>query len=215
MVLSKVKISAILVLGILIYIPSVHAQGGGRVRTKLTEEIASEIVHQARSHGLPPLLVLEVMRQESAFNPRATSYKNGKPCARGLMQMISSTAGRFGIQNPYDPRQAIIGGCRYLSWLSQRYGSNRLDLILAAYNAGEGAVDRYKGIPPYSETRNYVASILRAYRRAEMLSTKESDFHNVPGRQKLHRKVYVRMQGDSNGYITGPTLTGRTYVHSR
>lgn len=113
------------------------------------------------------MLVLEVMRQESAFRADATSYKNGRAIAHGLMQMVRGTAGRFGVSNPYDPQQAIEGGCRYLAWLTNRYGRRRLDLILAAYNAGEGAVDRYRGsVPHYPETRNYVRRILHEYNRA-------------------------------------------------
>ncbi len=136
----------------------------------MTPQLAAQIVAAARAHDLDPLLVLEVMRQESAFNPRATSYKDGRPCARGLMQMIQGTAGRFGVTDPYDPQQAITGGCRYLVFLMQRFGG-RLDLVLAGYNAGEGAVERYgRRIPPYAETQNYVRSILLAYRRARAVA---------------------------------------------
>jgi hypothetical protein len=85
------------------------------------------------------------------------------------MQMIPSTAMRFGVSDPYDPEQAIRGGCRYLKFLDERYGG-RLELVLAGYNAGEGAVDRYgRRIPPYRETRGYVASIMRGYRRAKQI----------------------------------------------
>ncbi len=139
-------------------------------RTNLTPSVARQIVETARKYGLPPMLVLEVMRQESAFRPNATSYKNGRPCAHGLMQMVRGTAGRFGVWNPYDPQQAIEGGCRYLAWLTNRYGRNRLELVLAAYNAGEGAVDRYgRRVPPYQETQNYVRRILAEYKRALIL----------------------------------------------
>jgi soluble lytic murein transglycosylase-like protein len=160
-------------------------QSKKRVRTYLTEEVAKQIVQKAREYGLPPMLVLEVMRQESAFKPWATSYKNGKPCARGLMQMIAATAGRFGVTDPYDPAQAIEGGCRYLRWLTDRYGSNRLELILAAYNAGEGAVDKYRGIPPFLETRNYVRSILNAYMRAEQLQAQRVRPLQTKGKEQI------------------------------
>jgi soluble lytic murein transglycosylase-like protein len=86
------------------------------------------------------------------------------------MQLVKATAGRFGVWDPYDPQQAIEGGCRYLAWLTNRYGRDRLDLVLAAYNAGEGAVDRYeRRVPPYAETQNYVRRILAEYERATRL----------------------------------------------
>ncbi len=139
-------------------------------RTNLTPEVARRIVATARRYQLPPLLVLEVMRQESAFLTHATSYKNSRPCAYGLMQLVRATAGRFGVWNPYDPQQAIEGGCRYLAWLVNRYGRDRLDLVLAAYNVGEGAVDRHgRRVPPYQETQNYVRRILAEYKRALIL----------------------------------------------
>jgi soluble lytic murein transglycosylase-like protein len=135
-------------------------------KTRMTDDLARKIVSISRSYGLPPLLILEIMRQESGFNPRATSSAN----AGGLMQMISPTAARFGITDRYDVVQSIHGGCRYIVWLSNRYGRNNLDLILAAYNSGEGNVDRAlrvgHRIPKISETQNYVRSILYAYRRA-------------------------------------------------
>lgn len=146
------------------------ATSEAKPRTNLTPAVARQIVETARKYGLPPLLVLEVMRQESAFRADATSFKDGRPCARGLMQLVKATAGRFGVWDPYDPRQAIEGGCRYLAWLASRYGRDRLDLILAAYNAGEGAVDRYgRRVPPYKETRHYVRQILTEYRRATQI----------------------------------------------
>lgn len=146
------------------------ATSEARPRTNLTPDVVRRIVETARRYNLPPLLVLEVMRQESAFRRDATSYKNGRPCAHGLMQMVRGTAGRFGVSNPYDPQQAIEGGCRYLAWLTNRYGRHRLDLILAAYNAGEGAVDRHgRRVPPFAETQNYVRLILAEYGRATQL----------------------------------------------
>jgi soluble lytic murein transglycosylase-like protein len=84
------------------------------------------------------------------------------------MQLIPATAARFGVADPYDPAQNISGGVQYLAWLMKRYGSN-LSLVAAAYNAGEGAVDRNGGIPPYAETRRYVdrvAELAERYRKA-------------------------------------------------
>ena len=109
----------------------------------------------APRYGLDPNLVLAVIEAESNFNPRALSPKN----AQGLMQLIPATAERFGVDDVWDPEQNLRGGMAYLRWLL-RYFKNDVELALAAYNAGEGAVDRYEGIPPYKETRAYVSRII-------------------------------------------------------
>ncbi len=125
----------------------------------LPPELAQEIISTANYYGLDPYLLFEVIKQESSFNPKATSSKN----ARGLMQMIPSTAKRFGVRDAYDPRDNLHGGCRYLVWLLRRY-NGRLDLALAGYNAGEGAVQKYGNrVPPYKETQDYVRSITNKY----------------------------------------------------
>jgi len=151
-------------------------QASSRTATKLTPEIAREIISTATKEGLDPFLVLEVMRRESAFNPRARNHKG----AGGLMQLIPATARRFGITDPYDPQQAIAGGCKYLKYLMGLF-PGRLDLVLAAYNAGEGAVARYnKSVPPYRETQNYVASITYGYRRAKWLEQNALKTRSTP-----------------------------------
>ena len=135
------------------------------LQSRFSPQLAEQIIRIAREEGLDPLLTLEVMRVESGFNRLALSPKR----AMGLMQMIPATALRFGISDPYDPAQAIRGGCRYLKFLSERYGG-RLELVIASYNAGEGAVDKYgKRVPPYKETHEYVASVLSGYRRAKQI----------------------------------------------
>lgn len=108
----------------------------------------------ALRHGLDYRLVVAIMRRESAFNPRALSPKG----AMGLMQLMPGTAQRFGVRDPFDPVQNVRGACAYLAWLLNRYEGN-LVLTLAAYNAGEAAVDRHGGVPPYAETRAYVAAL--------------------------------------------------------
>jgi hypothetical protein len=108
----------------------------------------------APQYGLNPDLVLAVVEIESNFNPRALSPKN----ARGLMQLIPPTARRFGVEDVWDPEQNLRGGMAYLRWLLRHFNGD-LRLALAAYNAGEQAVQRYGGIPPYPETRNYVRRI--------------------------------------------------------
>jgi soluble lytic murein transglycosylase-like protein len=111
----------------------------------------------APDYRLEPGLVLAVMAAESNFDPGAVSPKN----AQGLMQLIPDTARRFGVRDPFDPVQNIRGGMAYLRWLLA-YFEGDVALALAAYNAGEGAVERYLGVPPFAETRNYVLKILVA-----------------------------------------------------
>lgn len=122
-------------------------------------------IQQASSiHGVDEALVRAIIHAESAYNPKARSHVG----AGGLMQLMPATATRFGVTNRFDPNQNINGGTRYLAWLLKRYRGN-VTLASAAYNAGEGAVDKYRGVPPYRETINYVqkvGSLLTQYRRA-------------------------------------------------
>ena len=109
--------------------------------------------------GVDPYLIFCVMEQESRFNPRALSPKG----AQGLMQLMPGTAARFGVRNSFDPQQNIMGGTKYLKQLLEQFGG-RVDLVLASYNAGEGAVMKYGGqVPPYRETRDYVRRIGARY----------------------------------------------------
>ncbi|AWU93672.1 lytic transglycosylase domain-containing protein [Azospirillum ramasamyi] len=121
-------------------------------------EIVSLVNSIAPRYGVDPGLVLAVIQAESAFRTDAVSPKE----AAGLMQLIPDTADRFGVGNVFDPRENITGGVKYLRWLLA-YFQGDVTLALAGYNAGEGAVDRYKGVPPYEETRNYVRIIRRNY----------------------------------------------------
>ena len=121
------------------------------------------IRQNAARFGLDPYLIFCVMEQESHFNSRAQSPMG----ARGLMQLMPGTAARFGVRNSFDPAQNIAGGTRFLKQLSDRFGG-RMDLILASYNAGEGAVMKYgRKVPPYRETRNYVKRISYRYHRGK------------------------------------------------
>jgi soluble lytic murein transglycosylase-like protein len=108
----------------------------------------------ARQNQLSPRLVHSVIQVESNYNPSAVSPKG----AQGLMQLIPSTARRFGVSNVFDPADNIQGGARYLKYLLGLYGGDEA-LALAAYNAGEGAVSRYGGVPPFPETQDYVAKV--------------------------------------------------------
>ena len=107
-----------------------------------------------------PELVRAVIVVESGFNPRAISRRG----AIGLMQLLPTTARHYGAFNAFDPEQNIYAGARYLADLIARYGANKLELVLAAYNAGEDAVERYgRRLPPYKETQAYVPNVLRMY----------------------------------------------------
>ena len=108
----------------------------------------------AAEHALPPQLIHSVIKVESNYNPYAISNKG----AFGLMQLIPQTAHRFGVSNVFNPVENIQGGARYLRYLLDLYGGN-YPLALAAYNAGEAAVARYGGVPPYAETQNYLIQV--------------------------------------------------------
>jgi hypothetical protein len=129
-----------------------------RMPESVRVRFAEEIKDAALRHGLNPALVESVIRVESAFNPGAVSPKG----AQGLMQLMPQTASSLGVQNAFDPRQNIEGGVRHLRYLIGRYPGN-LALALAAYNAGEGAVNAAKGIPPYAETQAYVRKVLESF----------------------------------------------------
>lgn len=122
---------------------------------------AEQLVREAAErHRVDPALVRAVIETESGWNPAARSRKG----AVGLMQLIPTTAQRFGANDAYSPQQNVDAGVRYLKTLLQRYDGN-LDLALAAYNAGEGAVDRAHGVPAFRETRDYVQKVQNAYFR--------------------------------------------------
>lgn len=112
----------------------------------------------ARFYRLPPALVKAVIAAESAFDPLAVSRKG----AQGLMQLMPQTAAQLGVEDPLEPASNVMGGSGYLRAMIDRYGD--LSRALAAYNAGPTAVDRYGGIPPYRETRDYVDRVLTYYR---------------------------------------------------
>lgn len=114
----------------------------------------------APQYGVYPRLAMAIIRAESNFNPTAISQKN----AQGLMQLIPETAERFNVRKPFDPEQNIRGGLSYLRWLLAYFEGN-IALVAAAYNAGEGTVNRYAGIPPYAETRGYVQRIREIFQR--------------------------------------------------
>ena len=125
----------------------------GNVRLN-TSAYNAEVAAAATEFGVEEAIIRAVMHAESAFNPNALSRVG----AQGLMQLMPATADRFGVTNAFDPAQNIRGGVKYLAWLLKRFNGD-LTLAAAGYNAGEGAVDRHKGVPPYNETRRYVERV--------------------------------------------------------
>jgi soluble lytic murein transglycosylase-like protein len=123
------------------------------------------IYHQAKKYDIDASLVKAVIYTESYFNPNATSNKG----ASGLMQLMPATAEKYGVDDIYNPRQNIIAGIKYLKYLLKLYPKN-LKHAIAAYNAGENAVDKYNGIPPYRETQGYVKKVMKHYKRFQMAS---------------------------------------------
>ncbi|HKR62646.1 MAG TPA: lytic transglycosylase domain-containing protein [Thermoanaerobaculia bacterium] len=115
----------------------------------------------ARTHGVDARLLAAVAHRESAWNPRAVSRTG----ACGLMQLMPATAQYLGVRDVFDPRENIFGGARYLRTLLDAFDGD-LDLALAAYNAGPGAVEKYRGVPPYRETKAYVAAVKASYETA-------------------------------------------------
>lgn len=124
----------------------------------------AEIAAAAARHGISPALVVAVIAVESAGRLRAVSPKG----AQGLMQLMPATGRRFGVTDPFDAAGNILAGTAYLDWLLREFGEDAV-LALAGYNAGEGAVARHGGVPPYSETRNYVVRVLDAFAAAREL----------------------------------------------
>ena len=135
------------------------AAAGNQVWSTGNVKIDNLIRYYGGQYGVDPFLIYCTMAQESSFSASATSPKG----AQGLMQLMPGTAARYGVTNPFDMAQSIKGGTRYLKDLLTMF-NGRVDLALAGYNAGEGAVMKFgKTIPPYSETRNYVRLILKRY----------------------------------------------------
>ena len=132
----------------------------GRTNQRLMEARQSEfdhlIVASAEKYNLDPALLKAVVQAESNFSANAVSHAG----AKGLMQLMDSTARQLGVVNPFNPIENIDGGARFLSQLLQRYGGNET-LALAAYNAGPGAIDYWGGTPPYQETQTYIPRILQ------------------------------------------------------
>jgi soluble lytic murein transglycosylase-like protein len=171
-----------------IYLPGESSfMGPSRPEVSIDRDGAEKLVREAAErHDVDPALVRAVIETESGWNPAAYSRKG----AVGLMQLIPTTAQRYGANNAFNPQQNIDAGVRHLKWLLERYNGN-LDLALAAYNAGEGAVDKAHGVPAFKETRNYVQKVQDAYFRPGS-GRQENAFTNP---RAIHRDV------DSDGRL--------------
>jgi len=168
--------------------PRVFSSGFAAGSLNPADSRLDRIVQEAAErHQLDPALVKAVISTESSWNSRAISQKG----AMGLMQLIPSTAQRFGVGNPFDPEQNVEGGATYLKSLLDRYNGN-LSKSLAAYNAGERAVDLSGGIPAFLETQNYVRKVTRAYFQPG--SGRSSNLWTPP-------RPEVRREVDANGRV--------------
>src|SRR5713101_4422153 len=171
-----------------IYLPAESSfTGHSRPAVEMGRDGVEKIVREAADrHSVDPALVRAVIETESNWNPKAYSHKG----AGGLMQLIPTTAQRYGADDVFNPQQNIDAGVKHLKRLLERYNGN-LDLALAAYNAGEGAVDRAHGVPAFRETRNYVQRVQDAYFRPG--SGRQENAFTKP--TSIHREV------DANGRI--------------
>ena len=212
-----------------------QVQGQERIeRTTVRARSIEPIISAAAArYGVDPHLLWTIGYLESGFNSNAISYKDGVPCAFGLMQFVPSTAKRYGLRDPHDPRDAINAAARYVRDLMTRF-DGRLELILAAYNAGEGAVEAYRygrrlmlpngkvinprgistgGIPPYTETRDYVARgrlIFSAITRKQLFSPPTRQNVEASARSPSLRReasVYTSNEGSKSLIPTSNTLS--------
>jgi hypothetical protein len=159
-----------------------------------THSIDEAVERIAAQHSLPAQLIHSVIKVESNYNPGATSPKG----AQGLMQLIPSTARRFGVANVFNPLENIQGGARYLRYLLDLYAGDS-KLALAAYNAGEGAVARYGGVPPYRETQNYLVLVgkqLEHARQAETAKQREKETKLIESKPAGPNRIHEVVEAD-------------------
>lgn len=155
------------------------------------------IAQHSGSQNLDPKLVRALIQTESGYNPRALSNKG----AMGLMQLMPATASLLNVRNPYDPDDNLRGGTRYLRQMIDRF-AGRVELALSAYNAGPGAVERHRGIPPYAETRDYVRRVLALYRGGE------AGLPAVSWTPAGNRRKPYLTRGPNNRLLLTTSLTG-------
>jgi len=176
-------------------------------------EYADLINEVARQEGVDPDLIKAIIKVESNFNQFAVSRKG----ARGLMQLMPGTAGRYAVGNSFDAEANVRGGVRYLRYLQDSFGD--LSLALASYNAGENAVVRYKGIPPFPETKQYVKRVLHHYGRRDVAadgvalrSREKRPAYEVIQPAAAEPKVYRRLDANGVPLFTDLPLSVRPLV---
>ena len=166
------------------------------------------IIRQAaQTHGVSEGLIKAVMHTESGFNSNARSPVG----AQGLMQLMPATARRFNVSNSFDPQQNIFGGAKYLSWLMKRFNGNT-NLALAAYNAGEGNVDKYGGVPPFRETQDYVKRVTSRYNNlySRGLNMTDNSTSNTNTGQVIAQSNNNDINNYSNDSSTSTNLSNST-----
>ncbi|HWB82900.1 MAG TPA: lytic transglycosylase domain-containing protein [Bryobacteraceae bacterium] len=160
-------------------------------------QIDQAVQKAAAQQALPPQLLHSVIKVESNYNPNAVSPKG----ALGLMQLIPATAERFGVADVFDPAENIEGGARYLRYLLDLYNEN-YRLALAAYNAGEGAVARYGGVPPYAETQNYLVLVRKRYEESQQ-AAKQNESKSADKETAAPRHIEQVVEADGSvRYVT-------------
>ncbi len=152
-----------------------------QVKTQVQKKYDGMIKEIAKEYDLEPALIHSIILIESDYDPRAVSNKG----AMGLMQLMPATAERYGVRNPFDPRENIMGGAKYLKDMCKLY-YNSTDHVLAAYNAGQSAIKKYGGIPPYPETIKYIEKVKATYRHSTIrVRTKIYKYTDSSGRVVL------------------------------
>jgi len=164
-----------------------------------TAQMAEIIDKIAAEQGVEAPLAQSIARAESNYDPFAVSPKG----AQGLMQLEPGTARRFGVSNSFDPEENVRGGVKYLKFLLDYYNGDYTKAV-AAYNAGEKAVDRYQGTPPYSETRNYVAQVSRNLKSARQQASRSTATKVTPAPAETYRPIQASVGSDGRIYYRTP-----------
>jgi len=180
----------------------VKSQAGSPSAASANPQVRAMVEETAKNLDVSPLLVDSVIQVESNYNPYAISPKG----AQGLMQLMPATARRFGVKDSFDPQQNLEGGVRYLKFLQETFQDDRL--AVAAYNAGEKAVAKYRNVPPYRETVDYVAKVGQRYSQAKHAAAKS------PAPAKLEEKS--QPAADETRHVVGYIdQEGRLHIATR